>query len=76
MIRDESGSEFNLTSEVGTSFGQYILIDTKDSPQSTSRRLQASEDDPQPTLRDGETDGLEDESQTEEDPIAAPEDEP
>lgn len=47
LIRDESGSEFNLTSEVGTSFGQYILIDTKDSPQSTSRRLQAdSEENP------------------------------
>ena len=46
-IRDKSGSEFNLTSEVGTSFGQYILIDTKDSKQSTSRRLQAdSEENP------------------------------
>ena len=32
LIRDESGSEFNLNSEVGTNFGQYILIDTKDSP--------------------------------------------
>ena len=43
FIRNEGGAEFEIKGDPDTNFGQHIVVDFKDKPQSTGRRLQDTE---------------------------------
>ena len=43
LIRNEAGAEFEIKGDPNTNFGQHIVVDFRDGPQQTGRRLQDSE---------------------------------